>query len=89
MTIQRGLTQGFEQEADARRESRNMALALIESLKAEGYTRFAPPLLTCLREHYAADEFADCRVIVSWIEPHLFSEYAGMYAVRVDTLARK
>ncbi len=89
MTEAHGLSNGYDSEDEARGASRLMAVSLIESLKEKGFTRFAPPLRDGGFEHGQWDEFADCRILVAWIEPHKFSQYAGKYAVRVDTLARR
>ncbi len=88
MTIQRGLSNGYDTDREARRASREMAVTLIDTLKSEGFTRFAPPLAGGF-DGAAWDEFADCRVMVAWIEPHAMTEYAGKFVARVDTLARK
>jgi len=90
MTEQRSVSDGFNTEHQARQASREMAVKLIEALKAEGFTRFAPPTRPASDYPDSAwDEFADCRVVVAWIEPGMPTQYAGLYAVRVDTLARR
>jgi len=90
MSEQRGVSGGFDSEQEAREASREMAVKLIEELKSEGFTRFAPPARpTSDYPDSAWDEFADCRVVVAWIATGLPTRYAGFYAVRVDTLARR
>lgn len=77
---------GYDYEADARRASRSLAVDLIARLEREGWTEFqAPP--RSIRDDGAWDKFANCRILVKWIEPHLLTEWAGQFAVRVDVLA--
>lgn len=80
---------GFEHERDARFASRDMAVELIELLKSKGYAKFFAPPKPNDNDDWIWDEFAHCRILIKYIMPHLPSRWAGMFALRVDTMAAK
>jgi len=57
----------FDDEREARFASRDMAIDLVESLKAKGFTCFEPPPKPSSTKEFVWDEFADCRIVIRYL----------------------
>ncbi len=87
MRQQFSLRLAFDEEADARRASRSLALKLIEDLTERGYGDFQAPLRP-LDGRIIWDVFAHCRILIVYVTPEAYSSDADKFALRVDVLAR-
>lgn len=88
MSEQFHIEEGYDTEREARFASRDLAIQLVEDLKAKGYTSFAPAPKPP-NSDWAWDQFADCRILVVYLSPFELSEHADRFVCRVDVIAEK